>query len=86
MVKYRRLLLGTKFCWYTNHRGLIYLLKQKNLTGRQARWMEKISEFDFKVIYVPGEQNTLADTLSRIYSEDKDGTVRLQVSLLKKTK
>ena len=38
--------------------------------------MEKVSEFNFEVIYVPGEQNTLADALSRIYSDDGPGTVR----------
>jgi hypothetical protein len=78
MVRYRHLLLGIKFRWYTDHKGLTYLLKQKGLTGRQARWLEKIGEFDFEVHYVPGEQNTLVDALSRMYSEDKSGTVRAQ--------
>jgi hypothetical protein len=76
MVRNRHLLLGIRFRWFTDHKGLIYLLKQKDLTGRQARWLEKISEFDFEVVYVPGEQNILADALSRMYSEDKAGTVR----------
>ena len=76
MVRYRHLLLGLKFRWFTDHKGLIYVLKQKGLTGRQARWMEKLSEFDFEVMYVPGEQNTLADALSRMYSDDRPGTVR----------
>ena len=76
MVRYRHLLLGVRFRWFTDHKGLIYLLKQKGLTGRQARWMEKISEFNFEVIYVPGEENTLADALSRMYSDDGPGTVR----------
>jgi hypothetical protein len=76
MVRYRYLLLGARFRWYTDHKGLIYVLRQKGLTGRQARWMEKLGEFDFEVIYVPGEQNTLADALSRVYSDDKPGTVR----------
>jgi hypothetical protein len=38
--------------------------------------LEKVSEFDFKVIYVPGSQNILSDTLSRLYSNDEPGTVR----------
>jgi hypothetical protein len=47
MLRHRNILQGAKFRWYTDHKALIHLLKQKNLTGRQARWMEKISEFDF---------------------------------------
>ncbi|KAF8225064.1 hypothetical protein L208DRAFT_1507580 [Tricholoma matsutake] len=50
-------------------------MNQKNLTGRQAHWMDKISKFDFKVIYVPGAENVLADLLSRIYSDDAPETV-----------
>lgn len=45
---------GTHFQWVTDHKGLIHLLNQKNLSGRQTRWMEKIGEFDFEVVYIPG--------------------------------
>jgi transposase InsO family protein len=76
MLRHRNILQGAKFIWYTDHKALIHLLKQKNLTGRQARWMEKISEFDFEVVYVSGSSNVLADALSRIYSNDESGTVR----------
>jgi hypothetical protein len=51
-------------------------MNQKNLLGCQARWIEKISEFDFEVVYVPGTENVLADALSRIYSNETPGTVR----------
>ena len=70
------LLHGTHFRWYTDHKPLVHLLKQPNLTGRQARWMEKLSEFDFEVIYIQGSTNVLADALLRIYSGDIPGTVR----------
>ncbi|KAJ3567350.1 hypothetical protein NP233_g6423 [Leucocoprinus birnbaumii] len=62
--------------WYTDHKGLIHLLKQQNLSGRQARWMEKMNQFDFKVIYIPGAENILSDALSHMYSNDGPGTVR----------
>ncbi|KIK50944.1 hypothetical protein GYMLUDRAFT_182068, partial [Collybiopsis luxurians FD-317 M1] len=42
----------------------------------QAHWLEKISEFNYKIRYVPGAENVLADALSQIYSNDKPGTVR----------
>ena len=67
MLRHRDILQGVHFKWITDHKGLIYLLNQKNISGRQSRWLEKISSFIFKVIYVPGTENVLADALSRIY-------------------
>ena len=61
-----------------DHKGLVHLLKQKNLSGRQARWLEKISEFNFEVIYVAGAENILSDALSRLYSFDQPGTVHVR--------
>ncbi|KAJ2930134.1 hypothetical protein H1R20_g6930, partial [Candolleomyces eurysporus] len=75
MMRHQDILQGVKFCWYTDHKGLIHLLKQRDLSGRQAWWMEKISTFNFEVIYVPGVDNILSDALSRIYSYDALGTV-----------
>jgi len=37
--------------------------------------MEKISEFDFEIIYMPGSENILSDALSRLYSYNGPGTV-----------
>jgi hypothetical protein len=75
MLRYRNLLQGARFRWYTDHKGLIHF-KQRDLSGRQARWLEKISEFDYEVVYVPGTGNVVADALSRMYSADSPGTVR----------
>lgn len=76
MLRHRDILQGARFKWYTDHKGLIYLLNQRDLSGRQARWMEKIQGFDFEVIYVPGAENILSDALSRLYAYDAPGTVR----------
>ncbi|PIL26323.1 hypothetical protein GSI_12079 [Ganoderma sinense ZZ0214-1] len=76
MRRHRDILLGCTFTWVTDHKGLTHLLKQRNLSGRQARWLEHISEFNFEVEYVPGIENVLADALSRIYAHDRPGTVR----------
>jgi hypothetical protein len=76
MLRHCDILQGCKFVWVTDHKGFIHLLNQKNLSGRQARWVEKISGFDFEIKYVPGTENVLADALSRIYSNESPGTVR----------
>ena len=76
MLRHVNILQGVQFRWLTDHKGLIYLLNQKNLSGRQARWLEKMSSFTFEVTYIPGSENVVADALSRIYSNDSSGTVR----------
>ncbi|THG93004.1 hypothetical protein EW026_g8102 [Hermanssonia centrifuga] len=76
MRRHRDILLGCYFTWATDHKGLTHLLRQKNLSARQARWIEKISEFHFAVEYIPGLDNILPDALSRIYANDAPGTVR----------
>ena len=76
MLRHVDILQGAKFKWLTDHKGLTYLLNQKNLSGRQARWLEKISSFTFEVVYIAGCDNVVADALSRMYSNDSKGTVR----------
>ena len=76
MLRNRNLLQGHRFRWYTDHRSLTHLMTQPSLNARQICWLEKISDFDFEIIYIPGTSNILANTLSRIYSGDLPGTVR----------
>jgi hypothetical protein len=76
MLRHRDILQGIHFKWITDHKGLIYLLNQKAISGRQARWLEKISSFVFEVVYIAGSENVVADALSRMYSNDSQGTIR----------
>ena len=76
------MLLGCRFTVLTDHRSLQHFLSQKNLSPRQARWLEYLSEFDFIVKYIPGTTNVLADALSRIYAEDRPGIVRAESEYL----
>ena len=75
MLRHIDIMQGVKFKWLTDHKGLIYLLNQKNLSGQQTQWLEKISSFMFEVIYIAGSENVVVDALSRIYSNDSAGTV-----------
>lgn len=68
------ILQGAQFQWLMDHKGLTYLVNQKNLSGRQARWLGKISSFSFKVVYIEGSENVVADALSRLYSNDSPST------------
>ena len=75
MLQHINIIQGAQFKWLTDHKGLIYLLNQKNITGRQACWLEKISLFSFEIIYIAGSENAVADALSWMYANDSPGTV-----------
>jgi hypothetical protein len=49
----------------TDHKGLEHLNTKKELSNREARWVEKLAEIDYQIRYVPGPQNAAADALSR---------------------
>ncbi|RYE95918.1 MAG: hypothetical protein EOO78_22560, partial [Oxalobacteraceae bacterium] len=49
----------------TDHNSLQYFMTQPSLSARQARWLDKLADFDFKIEYIKGPTNTAADALSR---------------------
>src|SRR5271170_6204780 len=50
---------------YSDHANLGYFKLPQTLSPRQARWALYISEFDMKLVHIPGPKNVLADALSR---------------------
>ena len=50
---------------YSDHANLGYFKLPQTLSPRQARWALYISEFDLKLVHIPGSKNILADALSR---------------------
>ena len=76
LKRFRGILHGTRFTVRTDHKALIYLKKQRDLSPRQHRWLDVLNEFDFEIEYLPGEANGFADALSRMYSDEPEGVVR----------
>ncbi|KAJ9511158.1 hypothetical protein QJQ45_013227 [Haematococcus lacustris] len=70
--EWRCYLEGVPFTLFTDHKPLISLPTQKTLSRRQARWMELLSRFDFKLEYIPGPVNP-ADPLSRLPTGPQEG-------------
>ena len=74
ITKFRHYLLGRKFTFHVDHSALLYLVNKQALTGRLARWMLLLQEFDFQIQHRPGVQHAVADYLSRLESGEPTET------------
>jgi len=50
---------------FTDHQALTSLMKDKELSRRQMRWVQKLVDFNFKIMYRSGKQNIKVDALTR---------------------
>jgi len=49
----------------TDHQPLTWLNTRPVMTARLARWVARLTGYDFKIDYVKGKENVVADALSR---------------------
>ncbi|GBG93035.1 hypothetical protein CBR_g58303 [Chara braunii] len=64
-VHWRHFLLGRFFYLRTDHQTLKWIKTQPALSDALKRWNEVIDQYDFKLEYLKGEYNKVADALSR---------------------
>jgi len=50
---------------FINHQALISLMKDKKLSQRQMCWVQKLADFNFKIMYWSDKQNIKIDALTR---------------------
>ncbi|GBG59583.1 hypothetical protein CBR_g49843 [Chara braunii] len=65
LVHWRHYLLGRFFYLRTDHQTLKWIKTQPVLSYALKRWIEVIDQYDFKLDYLKGEYNKVADALSR---------------------
>jgi hypothetical protein len=56
--------MGLPFIILSDQHTLGSLMMQKNLLRQQAQWTEALVDYDFTVVFIPGEKNTIADAMS----------------------
>ena len=63
--KFRCYIEGSHFLVESDHRALKYLQSLKEPSGRLARWLFELQQYDFEISHKPGSQQVVADMLSR---------------------
>lgn len=61
----RHILLQVSSTVITDHLNLQYWMEPRQLNSRQARWVEHLSGFSFRIVYRPGSRAMFPDALSR---------------------
>ena len=51
---------------FSDHKALKTFMTSKNLTRRQTRWAEILSEYNFKIMYQSGSRNVKANVFTRL--------------------
>ena len=64
--QFRPYLFGHQFILQTDHGSITWLCNFIKPEGQLTRWLEKLQEFDFKVVHRCGRKHANADTLSRL--------------------
>lgn len=63
--KFNEYVEGSKITLFTDHSSLTWLFKQKDISGRLARWILSLQQYHLKVKHVKGKSNLVADAISR---------------------
>lgn len=69
--QWRALVLGRKLTILTDHKSLNFVLSSNFKSARISRWIMAIQEFHFDIKHIPGNENVVADTLSRFPASKK---------------
>lgn len=69
---FKYMLLGRHFWILTDHRPLAQMnaASLDVIDGKMLRWRIKLERFSFKIMYIPGEHNAVADALSRLEHDE----------------
>ena len=74
--KWETHLRDVKFTLFTDHRNLTFMAKDPN--AKVTRWRLSVQDYDFDIAYLPGEDNIVADALSRLCPRENDLDNKIQ--------
>jgi hypothetical protein len=63
--KWEHWLLGVDLTIVTDNSALSHIQNQPKLVAKQARWIQFLEQFNYKMVHRPGAENKVADGISR---------------------
>jgi hypothetical protein len=66
LKQFRSYVLGRHFKVFTDHKALLHMIKSSPVNARHARYRLRLEEYDFDLLYISGQDNKIADALSRL--------------------
>ncbi|XP_036345741.1 uncharacterized protein LOC118754981 [Rhagoletis pomonella] len=79
--RFRPYIEGLPFRIITDHSSLKWLMTQKDLSGRLARWSLLLQRYNFRMEHRKGSLNVVPDTLSRFDVDELSSTPPLEIDL-----
>ena len=76
-VKFRDLLIGSKFDVYTDNNPLSYIQTTARVGATEMRWVADLAQFNCSVKYRSGKTNINVDALSRKFSDETQTELHL---------
>lgn len=75
--KFRSYFVESKVIVYTDHAAIKYLMEKKDAKTRLIRWILLLQEFDLKIKDKKGNENVVADHLSRLEATKQTEAVEI---------
>jgi hypothetical protein len=63
--------MGNQFVFYVDHKALMYLVNEPQVSSVIARWLLLFLEYDFKIVYKLGRSRLMAYALNRLPNQAK---------------
>ena len=73
LMRWEDKLLGLPFMIVTDHQALTFFKEVPTGSQHRMRWREYLSQFDYKIQYLRGDKNLVADALSCYFASDEPG-------------